>query len=199
IPIIFGSRWNKYELSHTRNLGGPVDAVLKLPAKKDVYVIRKMSIAEDRISSFRKRELLHKNLCTTREIFTDGGEFYCVTEPAAVTLRHVCRCPQLPSKELLVSITKQMLAGVSYLSSEKLFHSCLGIDSVVICSDGVVKIAQLEHCEPDVCCSSKNTEAFGRTTMMLMNKYASETEEIALRYPHKWSKAAADFLSSTTT
>lgn len=35
-----------------------------------------------------------------------------------------------------------MLAGVSYLSSENLFHSLLNIDNVVINSDAVVKISE---------------------------------------------------------
>lgn len=35
-----------------------------------------------------------------------------------------------------------MLAGITYLSSEKLFHSLLNIDNVVINSDAVVKISK---------------------------------------------------------
>ncbi|KAJ4332183.1 hypothetical protein N0V95_009716 [Ascochyta clinopodiicola] len=134
ISIASGSLWNKYKLVHKRKLGGPVIAVLKLPAEKDDYLIRKLSIAED-----------------------------------------------------------EALAGISYLSSENLFHSLLNIDNVVISSDAVVRIAKLEYCEPDKHCSPKNAQAFGRTTMMLMDKFATEKGEIAVRQPHEWSKKATHF------
>jgi hypothetical protein len=35
-----------------------------------------------------------------------------------------------------------MLAGISYLSAENLFHTLLNIDNVVINSDGEVKISK---------------------------------------------------------
>ncbi|RYN86367.1 hypothetical protein AA0119_g12961 [Alternaria tenuissima] len=199
IPTTSGSLWSKYKRIHKRNLGGLVIAVLELPAEKDDYLIRKLSIAEEEVLSFRKRRLFHNNLCKTHEVFEDSGEFYCVMEPAVITLRHVCRCPKRPNEEQLVAITKQMLAGVSYLSSENLFHSLLNIDNVVINSDAVVKITKLEYCKPDRRCSPKNMEAFGRTTMMLMDKFAHEEEQITVRQPHEWSEKAADFLSSTRT
>ncbi|KAA8622018.1 CAMK family protein kinase [Pyrenophora tritici-repentis] len=199
IPITSGSLWNKYKRIHKRNLGGLVIAVLELPAEKDDYLIRKLSVAEDEVLSFRKRWLFHENLCKTHEVFEDSGKFYCVMEPAVVTLRHVCRCPKYPNEEQLVAITKQMLTGISYLSSQNLFHSLLNIDNVVINSDAIVKITKLEYCKFDESCSPKNTEAFGRTTMMLMNKFAHEKGEIAVRQPHEWSEKAVDFLSSTTT
>jgi hypothetical protein len=59
--------------------------------------------------------------------------------------------------------------------------------------------AKLEYCELDRRCSPKNAEAFGRTAMMLMDKFAHEEGEIAVRQPHKWSEEAIDFLSSTRT
>jgi hypothetical protein len=98
IPITSGSLWNKYERIHKCDLGGSVIAILELPAEKDDYLIRKLSIAEDEVLSFRKRWLFHKNLCKTHEVFEDSGEFYCVMEPAVVTLRHVCRCPKYPNE-----------------------------------------------------------------------------------------------------
>ena len=111
IPITTGSLWNKYQYIHKRNLGGSVIAVLELPAKEEDYLIRKLSIAEDKILLFRKRRLSHKNLCKTHEIFEDGGQFYCVTEPVAINLLHVCRCPKPLSEEQLVAITKQVRAS----------------------------------------------------------------------------------------
>lgn len=108
IPITFGSLWNKYKRIHKRDLGGSVVAVLKLPAEKDDYLVRKLAIAEDQVLPFRKRWLSHENICKTHEVFEDSGGFYGVMEPAVITLRHVCRCPGYPSEEQLVAITKQV-------------------------------------------------------------------------------------------
>jgi len=108
IPITSVSRWTKYKLMHTRNLGGPVFAVVERLAEKDDYLIRKLAVAEAEISLFRKRRLSHKNLCQTLEVLEDSGEFYCVMEPVVVTLRHVRRCPQYPSEENLAAIARQV-------------------------------------------------------------------------------------------
>lgn len=59
--------------------------------------------------------------------------------------------------------------------------------------------AKLEYCKFDASCSLKNSEAFGRTTMMLMDKYADDQGEITVRPSLEWSETAMDFLSSTRT
>lgn len=59
--------------------------------------------------------------------------------------------------------------------------------------------AKLEYCVLDQHCSPKNAQAFGRTTMLLMDRSAHEQGEVSVRQPHKWSKTAVDFLSSTRT
>lgn len=125
IPIRFGSRWGKYKRVNGRNLGGVVHAVVKLPAEEDAYLIRKLSVAKDEVSSFRKRWLSHENLCRTHEVIEeDSGVLYCVMEPAEVTLRHVCRWPK-HNEGQLVAITKQVRLIHAQLSSSADVTRCL--------------------------------------------------------------------------
>jgi hypothetical protein len=125
IPIRTGSLRHRYKLVHKRDLGGTVEVVLELPTGKDVYLVRELSVAKDEVSSFRKRRLFHENLCRTHEVFEDSGVFYCVMEPAVVTLRHVYRCPGYPNEDLLVAITKQVRLIHTQLSSAADVTRCL--------------------------------------------------------------------------
>jgi hypothetical protein len=49
----------------------------------------------------------------------------------------------------------------------------------------LIPTAKLEYCELDRRCSPKNAEAFGRTTIMLIDKFAYEEGEIVVGQPHK--------------
>lgn len=125
IPIISGSLWNKYQLIHRRRLGGLVIVASESLTENDHYLIRRMKIAKDEVSSFRRRWLSHNNLCKTREVFEDDGKFYCVMEPAVVTLLHVCRCPEYPNEKQLIAIAKQVTRLLLWLSLMTNVNRCL--------------------------------------------------------------------------
>ncbi|KAJ8112901.1 hypothetical protein OPT61_g4850 [Boeremia exigua] len=200
IPLIVGSPWNEYKSVHRRKLcGSTAFVVVKLPARRKDYLILMLSSTEVEIRAFCTRQLAHENLCTMYEVFNDGGELYGVTDSMSITLRHVGRCPRYPSEEQLVAVTKQMLAGVRYLTSLGLAHRRLSIDDVFVKSDGVVKIASLEHCKDDGGCAIKNAQAVGRITMLLMDKLAHERTGIDTTRLDRWSAEAVGFLTAAST
>jgi hypothetical protein len=108
VPIRSGSPWTSYEKIHQRNLVGGVAVVVKLPAKKEDYMVKRVSGDDTQGKLLNVRGLRHENLLKTLEIFDYDDGFDLITEPMCISLRHVCRYPGYPSEKQLSTIVKQV-------------------------------------------------------------------------------------------
>jgi len=89
VPIFDGSPWKSYKQHLSLELGGSIAVVYKIPATKELFTIRSVSGPRAEEKLFLLRQLRHKNLLVSLELFSFKDELFIVSEFAAISLEEL--------------------------------------------------------------------------------------------------------------
>lgn len=118
VPVVPGSPWVEYEKTYSRELAGEVAIAVKLPARKEQFIVRSLSGGDVEKKLLNIRQFQDESLIKTYKIFAHEDGFYLISEFMCISLKHVCRCPKYPNEKQLVAMVQQVrifLAVTSHL------------------------------------------------------------------------------------
>ncbi|KAK0628282.1 hypothetical protein B0T17DRAFT_596903 [Bombardia bombarda] len=195
VPVIEGSPWKHYRNAYGLELGGSVAVVCKTPATKQLFALHSFSGSSREKKLYMLRQLKHENLLSPEEIFSFENSFYVISEYTAISLEGF----------ILVRPDEVQLAAIVH---QNLAHGSITCSTVLLTTEGVVKIANPENCSaitPEN--RLADTKALGLIMSNLMDEGSEEgmaargsaETTLRLRNPRDWSAEAIDFLTLTMT
>ncbi|KAF4242707.1 hypothetical protein CNMCM8980_000329 [Aspergillus fumigatiaffinis] len=203
-PIIVREKespWDTFKPVFSCKLAGTVTIAVHKTRPSQLEAIRAYSPerADEVLRVFQVTR--HENILSAKECYKDGDELFVLVDDLPLTLEHLASLH--PDQHQVASVMFQILNGLHHLVEAGFEHTCLTSSNILLGSDGMVKIAALEHC---VQCPPGQSQvpvinSLAVIMMQLMQSYEMDDGVIGVDDMERWPpySEAFGFLEATSS
>ncbi|OBT50792.1 hypothetical protein VE04_09037 [Pseudogymnoascus sp. 24MN13] len=198
--VQFESPWARFCEKFELSLGGYVSIVADRSPPYDIFMVKRLNglDAAQRVRMLRR--VRHQNFHNMVDCFSFEGSHYAVFQHLPVTLDNIVYSPPYPTELELAAALAQIVKGLKYLASCQLEHGSLNCSSILVGTEGDIKIAGQECCSEMALPgrgSSRDMVSLMSITMKLMQKSAYENGAGGAHDLERWPAdcKAVDFLA----
>ncbi|KFY97779.1 hypothetical protein V500_01918 [Pseudogymnoascus sp. VKM F-4518 (FW-2643)] len=198
--VQFESPWARFCEKFELNLGGYVSIVADRSPPYDVFMVKRLEGPDAAQKVRMLRRVRHQNFHNMVDCFSFEGSHYAVFQHLPVTLDNIVYSPPYPTELELAAALAQIVKGLNYLASCQLEHGSLNCSSILVGTEGDIKIAGQECCREMALPgqgSSRDMVSLMSITMKLMQKSAFENGAGGAHDMERWPAdcKAVDFLA----
>ncbi|KFX95975.1 hypothetical protein V490_03611 [Pseudogymnoascus sp. VKM F-3557] len=198
--VQFESPWARFCEKFELNLGGYVSIVADRSPPYDIFMVKRLK-GSDAVQRVRMlRRVRHQNFHNMVDCFSFEGSHYAVFQHLPVTLDNIVYSPPYPTELELAAALAQIVKGLKYLATCGLEHGSLDCSSILVGTEGDIKIAGQECCSEMALPgrgSSRDMVSLMSISMKLMQKSAYENGAGGAHDMERWPAdcKAVDFLA----
>lgn len=180
------SPWNTFKPVFSCKLAGTVIIAAHKTRPSQLEAIRAYSPerADEVLRAFQV--IRHENILSAKECYREGNSLFVLVDDLPLTLEHLVSLR--PEEHQVASVMHQVLNGLHYLLEAGFEHTSLTSSNILLGSDGIVKIAALEHCvkRPRKQTQAQVINSLATIMMQLMQSYEMDDGVIGVDDLERW-------------
>ncbi|KAF4221635.1 hypothetical protein CNMCM6457_001786 [Aspergillus fumigatiaffinis] len=180
------SPWNTFKPVFSCKLAGTVIIAAHKTRPSQLEAIRAYSLeqADEMLRAFQV--IRHENILSAKECYREGNRLFVLVDDLPLTLEHLVSLH--PDQHQVASVMHQILNGLHYLVEAGFEHTSLTSSNILLGSDGIVKIAALEHCvkRPRTQSQAQVINSLATIMMQLMQSYEMDDGVIGVDDLGRW-------------